>query len=139
MGQHLLDSYQGRIEVAQHQHGATTVKLRWTPGHEGIAGNARADEEAKRASGSDSGPACMLTKSCRGPVPLSGAAARQRHLKSLRSKATDLFTKSPRSQWLRYIDPLMPLPRFRKSMQDLLRDPASLLVQLCTGHIPLQK
>jgi len=47
-GQHLLDKYQERLEAVQHRHGVDTVEIRWIPGHDSIAGNERADTEAKR-------------------------------------------------------------------------------------------
>ena len=73
-GQHLLDKYQERLEVAQRRHGADTVEVRWTPGQDSLAGNEKADVEAKRAAHGDSSPACQLPKSCRGPVPVSRLA-----------------------------------------------------------------
>ena len=40
--------------AVQNRHGASTVELRWTPGHDGILGNERADVEAKVAANGDS-------------------------------------------------------------------------------------
>jgi len=137
-GQHLLDKYQERLEVAQHRHGVDTVGIRCTPGHDGLAGNEKSDTEAKKATHGDSSLACQFPK-CRGPVLVSRSAKQQSHLKRLGDKATSLFTKSLRCQRLRSIDPFMPLHRFRKITQDLPNEQASLLIQLRTGHIPLQK
>jgi len=48
--------------------------IRWTPGHDSIPGNERADEEAKKAEYGDSSPAPLLPKVCRDPVLVSRSA-----------------------------------------------------------------
>src|SRR5882724_12788841 len=62
LGQHLLDKYQGQLEAAQQRHGADTITIRWTPGHDSIPGNKRADEEVKKAAYRDSSPAPLLPR-----------------------------------------------------------------------------
>src|SRR5882724_1667570 len=111
-GQHLLDKYQERLEVAQHRHGVDTVGIRWTPGHDGLAGNEKSDTEAKKATHGDSSLACQFPK-CRGPVLVSRSAKQQSHLKRLGDKVISLFMKSPLCPRLRSIDPSMPSCRFR--------------------------
>jgi len=48
------------------------------------------------------------------------------------------FELSPRCQRLRAINPSMLSPRFRRDTQGLEHWKASLLIQLRTGHVPLQ-
>jgi len=46
-GQHLLAKLQAHLTLAQHRSSDMGIILRWTPGHDGIYENERADEEAK--------------------------------------------------------------------------------------------
>src|SRR5882724_5273091 len=87
----------------------------------------------------DSSPAPLQPKACRDPVLVSRSVEHQTHLKRLGAKMASEFTRSPRCQGLRSIDPSMPLRNFRKATQDLPWGQASLLIQLRTGHILLQK
>jgi len=65
-GQHLLTKLQEPLALAQCRCREVAIILRWIPGHDIIHENERADEEAKRATGGDSSPACLLPKACRG-------------------------------------------------------------------------
>src|SRR5882724_7207549 len=73
-GQHLLAKLQAHLTLAQCKCGNMGFVLRWTPGHNGIHKNKRADEEAKRAGSSKSSPVCLLPKACRGDIPVSRSA-----------------------------------------------------------------
>jgi len=115
------------------------IILRWTPGHGGIHENKRVDEEAKQATSSESSPVCLLPKACRGAISVSRSAVCKSHLQMTKGKATEFLVKSLRYMWLTQVDASMPSPRFRKTTQDLLCAQASLLIQLRTGHVPLQK
>src|SRR5882724_2446840 len=75
---------------------------------------------------------------CRGDMPISRSAAHQCHKKQIRIKTREQFELSPRCQRLRAIDPSMPSSRFRRDTQGLERWKGSLLIQLRTGHVPLQ-
>jgi len=110
-----------------------------TPGHEGIPGNERADEEAKVVAKGDSSLVALLPKSCRGPAPSSRAMAWQSHLLKIKAKSIKHFTDSPIFKRLRQNNPTMPSPAFRKATQELPCMQVSLLFQLRTGHILLQK
>jgi len=71
LGQYLLDKFQDQMAVVQNRHSTSSIKLRWTPGHNSIPGNEQAYMEAKAAASRDSSPACLLPKSCQGPMPYS--------------------------------------------------------------------
>jgi len=76
---------------------------------------------------------------CRGELPTSQSATRQIHMKKVNIKSRICFESSPRCQCLHYIDPSMPSSKFRLDMMDVEHWHTSMLVQLRTGHIPLQK
>lgn len=101
--------------------------------------NERADEEVKKAAKGDSSPDEQLPIQCRGTLPISKAAAQQSFFKDLKIEAAKTFAKSPRSKKLHEIDPSGPSPRYQKITNALPRRHASLLIQLRTGHIPLNK
>jgi len=119
-GQYLLDKFQDQLTAAQNRHGASSIELRWTQGHNIIPGNEQADTEVKAVASGDSSPACLLPKSCQCPMPYSRSMEQQNHLKKLGDKSTEFFMASPRCQRLKQIDPSMPSSRFRKATWDLL-------------------
>jgi len=106
-GQHLLDKYQGRLEVAQQRHGADTIAI----GHDGIPGNKRADEEAKKAMYGDSSPAPLLPKACRESVLVSRSVECQTHLKGLGQDGQRIhqIAKVPGTQEYRPLDAVTQL------------------------------
>ena len=74
-GQYLVDGLYEQIAAAQCMHPRISIELRWTSGHEGIAGNERADEEAKLAAKGKSSGCQQLPRICRQELPLSWLAA----------------------------------------------------------------
>ena len=48
-GHYIFDMLHKSLERVINQHPGIKITVRWTPGHKGIEGNERADEEAKRA------------------------------------------------------------------------------------------
>ena len=113
--------------------------MRWVPGHEGVAGNERADEEVKAGAGGDTSEEQYIRMECQGIIPLSRAAEIQRFKKESRREAKELFAKSPRAKNSHNTDLSMPSAAFAKLTRKLMRRHTSLLVQLCTGHIVLNK
>ena len=109
------------------------------PGNQGIPGNERADKEAKREALSQSSPQQQLPLLCKKELPISPSAAWQCHMKKVNTKSVKCFESSPHCQRLWKIDPSMPSPRFRKDTTNIDCWHASMLIQLRTGHIPLQK
>jgi len=138
-GQYLVDLFHKKIRLVQRQHTGVRIGLRWTPGHVGVTGNERADEEAKKAAKGESSPNNQIPKSCQGKIPKSRAAEAQRQQKEAKKKATTLFSKLLRYQCMHEIDPTMPSAKFRKDTTNLSRGRAALLAQLRMGHAPLTK
>ena len=138
-GRHLLDRFHEQVEVAKLQHTGMEVMLRWTPGHVGIVENERVDEEAKRATRGDSSPKNQLPKACRGQIPKSKSVEIKRHWEAARKKSATHLARLPRYQRLHEINRSMLSSKFFRDTACLSRGRVSELVQLRTGHIPLQK
>jgi len=127
------------MEEIYNKHSHDTLEIWWTPGHEGIMENERADEEAKKAAKGDTSPDDQLPPGCRDEIKTSQSAARQNHSKLTKSEAANQFKKLPRFPHLHEINPSTPSPRFRKDSGHLPWEQAAVLIQLRTGHIPLRK
>jgi ribonuclease HI len=138
-GQYLVNAVHRQLHgVAESQAGARVV-MRWVPGHEGVEGNERADEEAKKAAQGETSHEWDIPIECRGVLPISKAAETQRHNAKLNQEARAIFAKSPRAPFALEIDPTMPSAAFSKITKNLPRRHTSLLIQLRTGHIALNK
>jgi hypothetical protein len=72
-------------------------------------------------------------------LPISRAAEIQRHNAELKRQAQAIFAKSPRASFAHEIDPTMPSAAFARITKDMPRRHASLLIQLRTGHVALNK
>ncbi|PPQ86788.1 hypothetical protein CVT26_004037, partial [Gymnopilus dilepis] len=110
-GAYIIEEIHSTYKKLKQQHPNFRIKFRWVPGHEGIEGSERADEEAKIAS--------------------EGAEGNKAAAKGILKKELPL----PRYRKIEKID---PSPRFRILTKGMARRSASLLVQLRTEHVPLK-
>jgi hypothetical protein len=105
-----------------------------------IEGNEEADRQAKKAAeGNTDSPTHRLPKVLRKGLPNSKSAIKQDLNKHLKIEATTTLHKSPQWAKLAGIDPSMPSARYRETVEWLPRKHTSLLIQLRTGHAPLNK
>ncbi|KAL1739248.1 hypothetical protein HDZ31DRAFT_25388, partial [Schizophyllum fasciatum] len=113
----------------------------WGKGHVGIAGNERADTEAKRAAQGESSPPDELPHFLRAdqPLPFSLSAMRQAHDQTLLRQWKASWEGSSSQARIAHIDKSLPFTRFIRHSRDMnLRRPQySLLVQIRIGHIGL--
>ena len=114
------------------------VRFVWTPGHENIEGNERADEVAKgAASGQTSSKKKLPAFLRRDKLPVSVSATRQMLKKEMKNKWHTELSASPRYKMAKKIDHSLPSDDFLHIANQLRRNQTSLLVQLRTGHVPL--
>jgi hypothetical protein len=74
----IWDVWHGLARAFQQRHPDARITIRWAPGHVGIAGNERVDEEARRAAQDpDSSDQRAIPISLRGSLPWSRSAVQQ--------------------------------------------------------------
>ena len=73
----------------------------------------------------------------RTPLPISISATKQEFQAKLNRRWVKIWTGSPRKSWFLQIDPNFPFNKFWKKLFKLSWNQSSLLMQLRTGHIPL--
>ncbi|KAJ3832067.1 hypothetical protein F5878DRAFT_513758, partial [Lentinula raphanica] len=81
------------------------VTISWVPGHLGIEGNERADQEAKRAAETRSSRKAELPRCLRKALPHSQTAAIRTFRKRLERHHDKKWRKSPRYDAFQRIDP----------------------------------
>jgi len=114
------------------------VTFVWTPGHEDIVGNEQADEAAKEAASGQSSSTKRLPAFLRGRnLPVSVSATRQLLKKEMKNKWHTELSSSPRYARAKKIDDTLPSDDFLHIASQLRRNQTSLIVQLRTGHVPL--
>ena len=112
----------------------------WTPGHEDITGNEIADREAKRAAKGHSSTNNLLPAFLRRkPLPVSISATRQFLKRKIKARWQADWKSSPRFLRMKHIDHHLPSDDFLDIISQLRRNQSSLLIQLRTGHIPLNQ
>jgi len=140
-GHYIMDLFLKLIGRIRRKFPHCTISVRWIPGHEGIQGNEAADETAKKAATDGSSHDSCLPAALRSryALPASKSALKQHFYADLKTQNETSFAKSPRCEALRRIDDSVPSSTFQKLTMDIPRRNASLLVQLRTGHVPLNK
>lgn len=115
-----------------------SLHLNWTPGHEGIDGNEKADAEAKKASLGDVSDVESLPRTLREKLPFSSSAVRQAMLGKIKKEAESLWTKSKYYARIHRFEEIHPASKFIQVTRRMHRKRSALLFQLRTGHAPLE-
>jgi ribonuclease HI len=139
-GHYLLDILHDKASRSKKKHRNIQITARWIPSHKDVKGNEEADRQAKRAAKGDANSSRhRLPIELHSALPHSKSAIQQAMIKILKAEAATTLQKSTQWRKLRHVDPTMPSNRFRKLVDHLPRKHATLLMQLRTGHAPLNK
>ncbi|KAF5380534.1 hypothetical protein D9615_004725 [Tricholomella constricta] len=118
------------------------MKITWISGHSGAAGNEMVDAAAKEAAQGATSERRRLPKYLRktgGRLPTSVSALKQQHNAALKNRWHERWQKSPRYEKYEIYEDSFPFANFRKATVGLTRRQHSLVVQLRTGHVPLNQ
>ncbi|KAF5381379.1 hypothetical protein D9615_008294 [Tricholomella constricta] len=131
-------------QIARHERHRLTfaLKISWISGHSGAEGNEMVDKAAKDAAqGTSSAPHRLpaYIRRLDGELPTSISALKQIHNAYLKTKWRERWEKSPRHAKYTHLKESFPFTGFRRVAEGLTRRQHSLLIQLRTGHAPLNK
>ncbi|CDO68734.1 hypothetical protein BN946_scf184652.g61 [Trametes cinnabarina] len=136
-GQQLVELFHRRLKHLKSKRRSLSLTVVWVPGHKGVAGNERADMEAKDASMNDETDLPPALQ-CLRHLPKSQSALKAAYKKKLSRDWTDRWKASKQGTRLaRNVDPSPPGKQVLKLFKDLPRRQASILTQLRSGHVGL--
>ena len=141
-GHALTDLFLQTLEPALRRHNLRTLSVRWAPGHANIDGNESVDAEAKKAAEGESSrvellPATLKRKGSAIRLPYNKSALIQEHNALVASKVKSSFSNSHRGKRIHKTDPTLPSAKFTLLVHHLPHRHASAILQLRTGHAPL--
>jgi len=140
-GQHLAREILLIANRIQKRKGRRKLKLtfRWTAGHEGIEGNEKADEEAKKAAKGLTTDKPSLPSYLRRTLLTNPSAVSQQNFAALKKDWTNTWRNSTRGAKLLKLDKTTPSKGFLKRLSNptLSRAASSLISQLAITHVPL--
>ena len=119
--------------------GVFDLCIQWVPGHKDFAPNTKADVHAKGAARGESSQGNMLLKILKKALPVSISTTQQDLKSKIWNKWLYRWKVSPRYIKTRAINKSSPSNKWLKLVTLLPCAQASIIMQLCTGHISLNK
>ena len=138
-GHYIIDSFHSTIYNIHKKLPRLAIQIKWVPTHKNVKGNEAANHLAKSAITNGSSATTKLPKLLTSSLPYSKSAAKQDHRSQTQAKIQCLWIQSKHYPHMKYTDPRSPSPDYVVYISSLPRKLASLITQLHTGHIPLNK
>ena len=133
------DAHREGRTLEVHNRGVIDLTIQWVPGHMDFAPNDKADRHAKKAAKGLSNTSGELPKILRKPLPASVSALRQESKSKIQKRWARQWKTSPRYHQMRALDKTTPSKKWLKLVSSLSRSQASIILQLRTGRIGLNK
>ena len=132
-GQHLVQAF---ADAADNLRAKTTI--RWISSHSEVKGNEQADSLAKEAAIGKASRRASLPPLLQKKLPTSASATKQEHHEGLKRQWRAAWMDSlARRQRFELVDDNFPFTGFRRRQDNLTRGEAALLMQIRSGHVPL--
>ena len=120
-----------------HSHVDRPLKFAWILSHKDVHGNMEADTLAARAARGHSSPAEHLPPLLQRTLPDSTDAEKWGYRKELQGMWSERWQQSPRRERMERMDKTFLFMKFQLMINRFTRAQTSLLIQLRSGHIPL--
>ena len=122
-----------------NSHGIIDLKLQWVPGHVDFPPKKKADANVKRAARGNQSSDNLLPKILRKPLPSSILVIQQKKKLQIHHKCFRWWKTSSRYPSIHMIDKTTLLKKWLQLVSKLTWVQASILLQLHTGHIGLNR
>ncbi|CUA73580.1 hypothetical protein RSOLAG22IIIB_10893 [Rhizoctonia solani] len=137
---YLYEYMDNAIEQVRVRNPGIRISTRWIPGHSGVTGNERVDEEAKLATDRTHPTDDILPHSLAGDIPINPSAAKRTRRAGMaaewREWTKDEGEERRTERFVREIDDEYPSMRFSTHADQLTRHQYATLTQLRIGHYP---
>ena len=137
-GSYIIESIHTTHMDVRKRHSGIKIQIHWIPGHKDIKYSDVVDAHAKKVAEGSQHNCNNRVGILKKRLPCSRSATKQKLQARIKKQYVRNFKRLPRSKAIERIDPSTPSNRFRKMTAKMTRRQRSILIQLRTGHIPLQ-
>lgn len=131
-GQYLIQDLRNKASNAPAK-----IRFNWISAHSKVRGNEKADVLAKEAAEGRANGRQDLPPLLRNPLPISASSLKQEFHSTMKSRWNTEWLESPRRGRIEQLDDTFPFNGYRERQYKLSRTHASLLLQVRSGHLPL--